>query len=510
MTSGNHSADDVRDVIGHADAVHVSTMSGSSIRARMMHFGLGDGFCIYLASMRNDPKTMQLANNRNVTLLFRRQAQNERESAEVEIVGKAEPVNGEEERQKGFSLVAPGSSIVNGLIEAGNTGLLACYKVQPIQVRFRVFGEIAQGMPPTVIEFTENESAKSEWRMLAHRAKLWAAEVRAPFLTASIIPVILGAMIAFTVNGLFDAGLFLLALLGGVFLHMGTNVFNDYYDHRSMDDELNKEFVRPFSGGSRMIQLGLMSPLEVLTEALVLFSLATGIGVVLAWLRGWPILVFGVIGLVSGYSYTAPPLNLAARGIGELVVGVNFGVLMTLGSYYVQTMTLSWTALVASLPPALLIAAVLYVNEFPDYKADMAVGKRHLVVRLGREKARRGVPALFAMTYAIIIAGTMAGLLPLYALVALLALPFAIKASLYCLRFHSRPFEMVPANASTIMAHMFTGILLTMGFGFISLESAGIGYVVLASGIIAAIIAFLYLSNEKKEAAMSGVKKSMS
>ena len=474
-----------------------------------MHFGLGDGFDIYLASMKSDPKTVQLSSNRNVTLLFRGQSPDEQDSAEVEINGVAEPVKDENERQRAFTLEASKSSIVNGLIQSGNTRLLDCIRVRPVQVKFRVFREIVQGVPPTVIDFPENARAESEWRMLARRAKLWAMEVRAPFLTASVIPVILGAMIAFTVNDLFDTGLFLLALLGGVFIQMGTNVFNDYFDHQSKDDELNKEYVKPFSGGSRMIQLGLMSPLEVLAEAVVLFALAAGIGIILAWLRGWPILVFGIVGLVSGYFYTAPPLNLASRGIGELVVGVNFGVLMTLGSYYVQTMTLSWIALVASIPPALLIAAVLYVNEFPDYKADMAVGKRHLVVRLGREKATWGVPALFVATYATVVIGALVGLLPVYTLIALLALPFAVKASMYCLRYHSRPFDMVPANASTIMAHMFTGILLVMGFGFTRLESAGIGYVVLALGIVAAVIAFIYWSNGKKEAAMAGAKKTV-
>lgn len=471
-----------------------------------MHFGLGDGFRIYLASMKGDPKTTQLSSNRNVALLFRRQTPDERDSAEVEINGVAELVKDENERQRAFALEAPKSSIVNGLIQSGNTRLLDCIRVQPVQVKFRVFREIVKGVPPTVLDFPANAGSEPEWRMLARRAKFWAMEVRAPFLTASIIPIILGAMIAFTVNGLFDAGLFLLALIAGVFIHMGTNVFNDYFDHRSMDDELNREYVRPFSGGSRMIQLGLMTPLEVLTEAVVLFTLAAAIGVVLAWLRGWPILVFGIIGLVSGYFYTAPPLNLASRGIGELVVGVNFGVLMTLGSYYIQTMTFGWTALIASIPPALLIATVLYVNEFPDFRADMAVGKRHLVIRLGREKATWGVPPLFAATYATVVVGAFIGMLPLYTLIVLLALPFAVKASICCLKFHSKPFEMVPANASTIMAHLFTGILLILGFGFTRLESAGIGYVALALGVVAAVIAFIYWSNGKKEASMAGAK----
>ena len=107
-----------------ADAVHVSTVSGPSIRSRMMHFGLSQGFEIYLASMKGDPKTVQLANNRSITLLFRKETPDERDSAEVEINGIAEIVKDENERQKGFVLEAPKSSIVRGLVEAGNSRIL--------------------------------------------------------------------------------------------------------------------------------------------------------------------------------------------------------------------------------------------------------------------------------------------------------------------------------------------------------------------------------------------------
>ena len=507
--SEKHPMEEIRKVIEDADAVHVSTLAGGSIRSRMMHFGLGGGFDVYLASMKADPKTVQVANNRNITLLFRKAALDERDSAEVEIGGLAELVKNEDERQKGFRLEAPRSSIVRGLVESGNTRVLDCIKVRPLHIKYRVFREIVAGISPTVYEFPQHAEAVSDWSLLWRKAKLWAAEIRAPFLTGSVLPMILGAMIAYTQNGMFDWWLFLLAFLSGVFIHLSANVFNDYYDHRSRNDEVNKEFVRPFSGGSRMIQLGLMTPLEVLAEAVLLATLAGVIGLYLAWLRGWPIIVFGLIGLLSGYFYTAPPFNIASRGVGELFVGINFGVLMTLGSYYVQAMTLSWTAFVASLPMAFLIAAILYVNEFPDYKADMAVGKKHLVVRMGRERAVWGVHLLFLFTFLAVVIGAFVGLLPLYVLVALLAAPFAIKASLYCARFHSSSFDMVPANAATIMTHMFTGILLVAGFGFTKLESVGLGYVALVVAILAAMIGFIYWSSSRKEAAMAGVKRAM-
>lgn len=504
-----HSIDEIRRVIQDTDAVHVSTVSGPAIRSRMMHFGLSEGFEIYLASMKGDPKTVQLAGNQHITLLFRKTTPDERDSAEVEITGLAEIVKDDNERQKGFTLEAPKSSIVRGLMESGNARLLDCIKVRPIHVRYRVFREITVGVPPTVYDFPQNTFAESNWRLFKRKAKLWVAEVRAPFATASVLPVILGAMIAFVSAGVFDSSLFILTLVAGVLMHFGTNVFNDYFDHRSTNDEVNKEFVRPFSGGSRMIQLGLLSPLEVLSGAIFLFAGAGLIGVYLAWVRGWPIIALGLVGLASGYFYTAPPLNIVSRGVGELFVGLNFGILMTVGSYYVQTLGFSWAVVVASLPLAFLIAAVLYINEFPDYKADMAVGKRHLVVRMGREQARWGVPAMFAAAFVTIILGALTGLFPPYTLIALLAVPFGIKASRYTARFYQSSFDMAPGNAATILGHMFTGILLIGGFASAKLETAGTGYVVLAIVILAAAVVFIYWSTSRRDAALAGIKNAM-
>ncbi len=509
VLTNKQTIEEVQKVILDADAAHVSTLAGPRIRSRMMHFGLGEGFTIYLASMKSDPKTVQISNDQNMTLLFRKVTEDERESAEVEITGLGEIVKDEDERQKGFALEVGKSSVVRGLIESGNTRLLECIKVRPLQVKYRVFKDVVAGVPPTVLEFPQNAMEESDWRLFKRKAKLWAVEVRLPFSTASILPIILGAMIAFVLTDLFDWWLFFLTLIGGVAMHLGTNVFNDYFDHKSMNDEVNREFVRPFSGGSRMIQLGLLTPLEVLSGAIFLFGAAALIGVYLAFVCGWPILALGIAGLVSGYFYTAPPVNLASRGIGELMVGLNFSVLMTIGAYYVQTLSFSWVALVASIPLALLIVAVLYVNEFPDYKADKSVGKRHLVVRMGRERAMLGVPILFAITFGVIITGVAVSLLPVYTLVALLAVPFGVKASRYCARFHSSSFEMVPANAATIMAHMFTGILLICGFGFTKLEAVGTAYVAIGIIVLVALISFLYWSSGKKEAAMANIKKTV-
>ncbi len=296
------------------------------------------------------------------------------------------------------------------------------------------------------------------------RLLLVLEELRAPFFSASIVPVVLGASVAWSETGVFSLGLFVLTLVAGVCLHAGTNVANDYFDHKSRDDEINVEFVRPFSGGSRMIQRGLLTPRAVLIQALVLFAAGGAIGAYLVATRGLVILALGVVGAFCGFFYTAPPVNIAARGIGELTVGLNFGTLMTLGAYYVQTGRFSTAAFLASLPVTILIADVLYINEFPDYSADKAVGKTHLVVRLGKERAVWGYLAITLGAYVSILVPVIARAIPPYCLLGLVTLPIAMKAIRVAVENFADSNKLAPANAATIQIHLLTGLLVAAGF----------------------------------------------
>lgn len=300
--------------------------------------------------------------------------------------------------------------------------------------------------------------------MSKSRIRVWFDEVRAPFFTASIVPVVLGAVIAWVRLGTFHWGYFLLTLIAGLCLHAGTNVANDYFDHLSGADEGNVEFVRPYTGGSRMIQKGLMSPREVLAESLLFFAVGSLIGVYLAYARGPIVLILGIIGLFSGFFYTAPPFRLTATGLGEVIVGLNFGLLMTLGSFYVQAGSLAWEPVVAAVPVAMLIAGVLYINEFQDAPADAAAGKTHLVVRLGRETAVRGYEVLVAVTYLSIVAGVAARLISPFTLLGLITLPIAIKAVRTARAHYDHYLKLTPANVGTVMIHMLTGVLLSVGY----------------------------------------------
>jgi 1,4-dihydroxy-2-naphthoate octaprenyltransferase len=294
--------------------------------------------------------------------------------------------------------------------------------------------------------------------------KAWLEEMRLPFATASVMPVFLGTAVAWGSDGVFIPFYFILTLIAGVFAHFGTNIANDYFDHRSGNDEINVEFVRPFSGGSRMIQRGLLTPNQVLAASIFFFVVSSAIGLYLAYVRGIEILYLGLIGVFSGFFYTAPPFNLASRGIGELVVGLNFGVLMTLGAYFVQTQALAWEPVVASIPITLLIAAVLYINEYPDHDADKAVGKRHLVVRLGKKGALPGYIFLLAATYISVAVAVAAGVITVWSLIIFVTLPLAAKAGQVALRNFADTKALVPANAATVMMHLAAGVLMSAGY----------------------------------------------
>lgn len=297
-----------------------------------------------------------------------------------------------------------------------------------------------------------------------NKVKIWLAEIRAPFFTATIVPILLGAAIAWARTGSLHVGHFLLTMLGGLLLHTGTNVANDYFDHKSRADDVNVEFVRPFTGGSRMIQERLLTPREVISGALAAFALACVVGVYLAYVRGPLIIVLGLIGLFSGFFYTAPPINLVSKGIGEFFIGLNFGVLMTIGSFYVQTGYLAVEPAVASVPVALLIAGVLYINEFQDAPADGSVGKDHLVVRLGRRRAAQGYLVVMAVTYVWIGLAALLTITSPFTLVALVTLPVAIRAIGVARAHYDDYLKLVPANAATVFIHLLTGLLLSAGY----------------------------------------------
>jgi 1,4-dihydroxy-2-naphthoate octaprenyltransferase len=295
------------------------------------------------------------------------------------------------------------------------------------------------------------------------RILFWLRAARVQFFTGSALPVIVCATMAWRDTGLFHWGWFWATLVGMLLIHAGANLANDFFDHVSGTDTTNVEFSSPFTGGSRFIQDLRVFPLDILWAALICLAAGSALGLVIVWYRGWWILALGLIGVATAFFYTAPPFRLAHHGLGEVCIFLDFGMLPALGAYYVQAHQFSWGAVAAGMPNAILITAILFINQFQDLRADESVGKRNWVVRMGRNRARWWfVAQILAAPFSAVV-GVALGWLPPIALISLLAcapIPGMFRA---VMRHYDDPAQLTPANAGTVVMHLLTGVLLTLG-----------------------------------------------
>jgi 1,4-dihydroxy-2-naphthoate octaprenyltransferase len=336
----------------------------------------------------------------------------------------------------------------NGLLEGFKSGLL------------RGFIDIV-GADAKVVK--KGEDYHVSWTVredtpMPSRWALFVNATRLPFLTASVISVLVGTAIAWR-EGALNLGTFLLTFFGTALFHIGANVINDYFDHRSGADEANLT-PTPFSGGSRLIQRGLFTSRQTLNLALIIYILGALMGFGLIYLVGWQVLLFGLAGFLVGYIYTAPPFRLVHRGIGEIAVGLGFGPIIVLGSYWVQTQRISLEAILASIPIGLLVAAILYINEVPDRMWDERAGKRTLVVRLSRSAVLSGYLMIVGSAYLTVLLGVALGWMAPASLIAFLTIPMARSAYRTLRRHDAFPYRLIPANATTIFIHLLFGMLL--------------------------------------------------
>jgi 1,4-dihydroxy-2-naphthoate octaprenyltransferase len=292
---------------------------------------------------------------------------------------------------------------------------------------------------------------------------LFLRTTRLPFLSATFVPVLLGIAIAAR-HGAFDWWLALVTVIGASLAHLGINVSNDIFDTLSGADEAN---VNPtqFSGGSRVLIYDLVTLRGLVTLAAALLGGAAAIGLYLVWTTGSATLLWiGVAGIGLGIAYTAPPIKLVYRGLGEIAVALGFGPVMLLGTYVVQTESLSREAVVASVPVAILVALILYVNEIPDRVGDAAAGKRTLPVRLPAAVVTNAYLIAGAASFAVIVAGVVAGLLPPFTLLALAAAPLVLRVYRGIRQNYTSPYALMAFMGVNVTLHLYVGLLLLAGY----------------------------------------------
>jgi 1,4-dihydroxy-2-naphthoate octaprenyltransferase len=235
-------------------------------------------------------------------------------------------------------------------------------------------------------------------------------------LPAAVAPVIVGTALAGQ-EDVFRPLAFVCALIGSVFIQIGTNLSNDYSDaRRGADTEDRLGPVRVTAGG-------LMPPRQVLVGTYVAFGIAVAAGAYLIAIAGWQLLVVGAASILAGVLYTGGPRPYGYEGLGELFVFLFFGVVAVVGSYYVQTEHLTWEAFALSVPVGLLASAILVVNNLRDIETDRRAGKRTLAVRLGRQRTRALFASMLVVAFVAPVVVWLAGGLSAWLLLTLAALP---------------------------------------------------------------------------------------
>lgn len=294
---------------------------------------------------------------------------------------------------------------------------------------------------------------------LPNTALRYFLATRPAFLSVTLVGVLLGLASAHVGGIDLQLPQALLTLVFALVAHAGVNVLNDYYDAINGADAANTERVFPFTGGSRFIQNGVLTPRQTALFGFTLLGAVVPAGLWLALHSAAGLIGIGLAGLIVGWAYSAPPLKFVSRGLGEIAVAAGW-VLIVVGSDYVQRGSYAFMPLATGLGFALLVANLLYINQFPDYRADAQAGKRTMVVRLGRQNARWGYILLALVAYVWLAANVAFGVLPNAALLAFLAAPLSLHAAHGLWQHAEEPAQLVPAIKLTIAAAHLYGLLL--------------------------------------------------
>lgn len=290
-----------------------------------------------------------------------------------------------------------------------------------------------------------------------HSLKLWLQASRPFSFTAAIVPAVVGSLLhADTTFSWWKA---ILAISGSVFFLAATNFVNDYFDDRKGADGPGA------LGMAGFIQRGLLTPKQVLALGFACFALGALIGIVLCLVVSPELFFIGLASALAGFLYTGWPVHLAYIGLGELTVFFFMGPVIVMGASFVQVEEWTWDAVIASLPIAFLVTAVLHANNLRDIEHDRQTGKRTVATVIGRRWANREMYLLLAATYITLVVACAAGALPWPALFALATIPL-VRPIIQVIRAGGNPRKLNFALFKTAQLHMRFGALLALGLGF--------------------------------------------
>ena len=287
------------------------------------------------------------------------------------------------------------------------------------------------------------------------KLSVWLRALRAFAFPASIVPVLLGAALALSCEGPVMWQLLPVVFVCSLLFHAGTNVLNDYFDFmRGVDRDHTL-------GSSRVLVDGLLEPKGLLVGGWVLFGVGCLLGLVLVAVRGIPMLVLGVIGLLGGYLYTGAPLGYKYIALGDIGVFILMGPLMVIGSYFALTGTYADTVLYASLPVGCLVAAILHSNNLRDITYDAEANVRTMANLLGHRAGRWEYVILVLAAYGAVVAMICTGVLAPLAWIVFASLPLAAKNMKAVWKSTpEEPQALATIDARTAQHHLVFGLLL--------------------------------------------------
>lgn len=278
--------------------------------------------------------------------------------------------------------------------------------------------------------------------------------IRYRFLVvAGLLPYILGGAIAFYYEGEFNFYLFLIGLGGLLFVLIGIEAFNEFFDYKlgtdrvfllNLPDEasINKKFI----------------------SGVIAFFIAFIVAFYLTLKIGSAIIILAGIGFLCAFFYLGPPLRLAYRGLGEVVISISYGPLMMMGSYYLHTQKISSMPILVSIIPAVLLFTIAILNEVPDYLQDKLVGKQNICVRIGRKNIMRLYGYTLIIFYAILIIMLYLGKLPYLGWIVLMYLPILLISYINGIKNYDNPFKFISTIRGGIIHYVFVIITLTVGY----------------------------------------------
>lgn len=497
----------IQNILDSADRMFLSTSVGGNSSGASVFFAR-DGDDLIFFTFNPSRKAEQIKINPRVHVVI--WPKNQEGIKGIQMDGECYPIKKKEEKQKAYQLILETTDAFKEFMDDEfliENNVIGYYRIKPTTIKYVDF-YAEEKFEWKTFPGNKTPSLLFSFKLFLKQISLWIRLVRAPFLTATFVSIFIGAAIAWKdlkAKGLYDSwswSLFFLVLLGASMAQIATNTSNDYFDHTSKADETNK-VPSPFNGGSRVIQAGLASPGKVLLTAIVSVIATVIIGLFInlkisgSAFGNTPIVWIGTLGIFLALGYTANPIRLSYNGFGEFAIATGFGPLMVLGTHYVLTAPIhnivlsqwNWTeALIVSIPIAMLVMLIVWINQFQDTPADAAVGKNTWVVRTAvkedwyRLEKPLHIYKLFMLLafLGIAIIGTL-GLFSnfgtAYAFFALLPLLLVFKAFKmaddWMIKWNDKdadrqkvPYKLLLVNVSTIGIHLLTGILLSVAYLF--------------------------------------------